>query len=87
MCDWQGYVPHPMIHLHQLSKCVSYAHVIQSHTDTHSEKMHAQRHAHSTHTHIHKLIRLMTDECDNCWVFGEIPRKICHLIGGIQRVV
>lgn len=38
-----------------------------------------------TVAHIRALIRLMTDECDNCWVFGGIPRKICHLIGIIQR--
>lgn len=40
-----------------------------------------------SYPHVRKLIRLMTDECDNCWVFGEIPRKICHLIGIIQRGV
>lgn len=54
-------------------------HTFDSHNDTHIEK--------HTQSQTHTLILLMTDECDNCWLFGEIPRKICDLRGIIQRGV
>lgn len=60
MCDWQGYAPHPWIHLHQLFDLCVYNSHIQSHTNTHTENCtHKYTHTVVLHRHIHKLIRLI----------------------------